>query len=416
MAKTTDAVTRWWRSLSLRAKVTGVTVAVLVLGLVATGIGATVLLRNALIQNLDSQLEQLAVANVASGLLNITDDGYVTVNDEAPPTDYFMALYGPEGEFIVSAGGRGLEPDFPETWSLARTVKNGTAPFALTGADGTTSFRASVGPQQFAGISGLYTQMIVMPLTPVNQVVTIFLWIFGILALLVVVAGLFLIRYVVTLTFRSLTQVETTAMAIAGGDFAQRLTDIEPRTEVGKLKLAINTMLNRVDAALSQRDATVRQMRRFIGDASHELRTPLVSVRGYAELYRMGAIRGDDDTAQAMERIEKEAIRMGVLVEDLLALARLDEKRDVVIAPVDLRPVARDAALDLRAAAPQRTVAVIDTTVDSEPAPTRPSGGSGSSGGAGSSDGSGSSGGPGGSGEPAPTQRRGGPPTSAIAR
>ena len=70
-------------------------------------------------------------------------------------------------------------------------------------------------------------------------------------------------------------------------------------------------------------------MRRFIGDASHELRTPLVTVRGYAELYRMGAIQGDEDTAQAMERIEKEAIRMGVLVEDLLSLARLDERREV---------------------------------------------------------------------------------------
>ena len=74
-------------------------------------------------------------------------------------------------------------------------------------------------------------------------------------------------------------------------------------------------------------------MRRFIGDASHELRTPLVTVRGYAELYRMGAICGDDDVAQAMDRIEKEATRMGVLVEDLLALARLDERRDLIIAP-----------------------------------------------------------------------------------
>ena len=85
-------------------------------------------------------------------------------------------------------------------------------------------------------------------------------------------------------------------MAIAAGDFSQRMTDIEPtKTEVGRLKTAINAMLDRVDAAISQRDATVRQMRRFIGDASHELRTPLVTVRGYAELYRMGAISGDDD-------------------------------------------------------------------------------------------------------------------------
>ena len=115
-----------------------------------------------------------------------------------------------------------------------------------------------------------------------------------------------------TLTFRSLGQVESTADAIAAGDFSLRMTDIEPTTtEVGRLKTAINAMLDRVDAAISQRDATVRQMRRFIGDASHELRTPLVTVRGYAELYRMGAISGDEDVTQSMDRIEKEAIRMG---------------------------------------------------------------------------------------------------------
>jgi two-component system OmpR family sensor kinase len=370
VAKKSDAVTRWWRGVSLRAKVTGVTVAVLAIGLLATGIGASVFLRNALIANLDTQLEQLAVANVASGLLNIdTETGYVTAKKDAPPTDYFMALYRPDGSFVVAAGGSGPEPDFPGTFTLQRTTIQGTEPFPLPGANSSAQFHASVAAQEFVGITGQYTQMVVLPLAPVDRIVSTFLGIFGLLALLTLIAAALLTRLVVTLTFRSLGQVETTAMAIAGGDFTQRMTEIEPGTEVGKLKLAINTMLNRVDGALAQRDTTVRQMRRFIGDASHELRTPLVSVRGYAELYRMGAISGDEATAQAMDRIEKEAIRMGVLVEDLLALARLDEKRDVVIGPVDLRPVARDAALDLRASAPQRTVGVIDTTAPRDPEP-----------------------------------------------
>jgi two-component system OmpR family sensor kinase len=104
-------------------------------------------------------------------------------------------------------------------------------------------------------------------------------------------------------------------------------------------------------------------MRRFIGDASHELRTPLVTVRGYAELYRMGAIADDEQVAQSMERIEKEAIRMGALVEDLLALARLDERRDIVVMDVDLRPIARDAVLDARVTSPERTVAMVDETL-----------------------------------------------------
>ena len=100
-------------------------------------------------------------------------------------------------------------------------------------------------------------------------------------------------------------------------------------------------------------------MRRFVGDASHELRTPLVSVRGYAELYRMGALQKPEDVAQAMDRIEKEAIRMGVLVEDLLELARIDEARPLQLHPVDLVPIARDAALDAMASSPDRVVTVI---------------------------------------------------------
>src|SRR5690606_29295991 len=185
-----------------------------------------------------------------------------------------------------------------------------------------------------------------------------------------------LTRGLVTLTFRRLAQVESTAMTIASGNLGQRMSDLEPTTEVGRLNLAINTMLDRIDGAIAQRDRTVAQMRRFIGDASHELRTPLVSVRGYAELYRMGAITGPEDTARAMERIEKEAIRMGVLVEDLLALARLDEQRPLEITPVDLRPIARAAALDVGAAAPERTVTVVDTTAqedsDADEAPPSP--------------------------------------------
>ncbi len=118
-------------------------------------------------------------------------------------------------------------------------------------------------------------------------------------------------------------------------------------------------MLNRIDRAFRDRARTIDQMRRFVGDASHELRTPLVSVRGYAELYRMGALQTEDDVAQAMERIEKEAIRMGGLVEDLLALARLDEAKPLELAEVDLVPLARDAALDTMAAHPDRVVTVI---------------------------------------------------------
>src|SRR5690606_4395516 len=243
----------------------------------------------------------------------------------------------------------------------------------LSGPEG-LEFHAAVSPQPAqTAQSLLYVQVVALPLEEADRIVGTYIAVYTAVALVTILLAALLIRGLVTLTFRRLSLVESTAMSIAAGDISQRLTDLEPTTEVGRLNTAINTMLDRVDRSLAQRDRTVQNMRRFIGDASHELRTPLVSVRGYAELYRMGAISGDEDTARAMERIEKEAIRMGVLVEDLLALARLDEEREreLQIVPLDLRPVARDAALDLRVAAPGRKITVVDTTAD-EPRSTRP--------------------------------------------
>ncbi len=330
-------------------------------------------LRNALIVSLDDQLRQIAPTDVATGLIDIEIVGGQVVfseKEDAAPTDYYVALYAPDGSLAFTAGGNDPEnvPEFPEPITPQWATTQGVEPFSVPSEGGGSGFRASVAVFLVEGVTdNLYTQLVALPIAPINQIVTSYLGIYGILAFITIVAGALLTRWLVTLTFRSLGQVESTAMSIASGDFSQRMTDIEPTTtEVGRLKTAINTMLNRVDAAISQRDSTVRQMRRFIGDASHELRTPLVTVRGYAELYRMGAIRGDDDVAQSMDRIEKEAIRMGVLVEDLLALARLDERRDVVITAVDLRPIARDAALDVRAASPQRPVTVIDTTTSDD--------------------------------------------------
>ena len=116
-----------------------------------------------------------------------------------------------------------------------------------------------------------------------------------------------------------------TAGAIAGGDLSHRVESTDPRTEVGRLGVALNAMLDRLERAFGEREASEDRLRRFIADASHELRTPLASIRGYAELFRMGAAREPADVEKAMRRIEDEAARMGVLVEDLLTLARLDE-------------------------------------------------------------------------------------------
>jgi two-component system OmpR family sensor kinase len=339
----------------------------LAIGLFTAGIGTMVFLRTTLVNNLDEQLAQQAAGNIADSVFTMTPlDGQIVFSqiENAPQIGSMVVVYGPDGQRKAFYNGTASKtlPTLPSTFTVEQTYSQIDRRIELHDADSGQHFLARVGVLQVNGSSGVYTQMVVQPLAQTDRIVAAYIGIYAFVALLILIATALLTRWLVTLAFRNLRQVETTAMDIAAGDFSQRLTDIVPDTEVGRLKTAINAMLARIDGALGQRDATVRQMRRFIGDASHELRTPLVTMRGYAELYRMGAIRSDEDVAQSMERIEKEAIRMGALVEDLLALARLDERRDVTIIPLDLRPIARDAALDLRVTSPQREVTVDDTT------------------------------------------------------
>jgi two-component system OmpR family sensor kinase len=149
-----------------------------------------------------------------------------------------------------------------------------------------------------------------------------------------------------------------TAGAIAGGDLSHRIESTDPRTEVGRLGISLNAMLDRLEQAFGEREASEDRLRRFIADASHELRTPLASIRGYAELFRMGAARDPAEVEKAMRRIEDEAARMGVLVEDLLTLARLDEVPDTPHSELDLAGIVHDAVDDGRAVAPGRDIRV----------------------------------------------------------
>jgi two-component system OmpR family sensor kinase len=162
--------------------------------------------------------------------------------------------------------------------------------------------------------------------------------------------------FVVRLGLRPLHRIETTAGQIAAGDLSRRVSPATERTEVGRLGLALNAMLARLEQAFAQREASEERLRSFLADASHELRTPLAAIRGYAELFRMGAARGEADRDLAMRRIEEESKRMGVLVEDLLTLARLDEAPEPRRERVDLATLARDAVEDARATAPERRI------------------------------------------------------------
>ncbi|WP_344076101.1 HAMP domain-containing sensor histidine kinase [Luedemannella helvata] len=163
-------------------------------------------------------------------------------------------------------------------------------------------------------------------------------------------------------SLRPLGEIERTAAAIAGGDLRQRVPDLGSQTEVGRLAGAINVMLAQIEQAFTARAASEarairseERMREFVADASHELRTPLTTIRGFAELYRQGAA---DDPAAVLKRIEDEAARMGLLVEDLLLLARLDRERPLQMKPVGLAGLVTDAAVAARAVAPDRTIEV----------------------------------------------------------
>ncbi len=148
------------------------------------------------------------------------------------------------------------------------------------------------------------------------------------------------------------------ADAIAEGDLSQRVAHPGGQTEAARLGIALNSMLERIEDAFRAREASEERVRRFAADASHELRTPLTSIRGYAELWRAGGLRGEEELADAMGRMEQEASRMGRLVDDLLLLARLDQRRPLERAPVRLDELATNAVGDARAVEPERPIAL----------------------------------------------------------
>lgn len=155
--------------------------------------------------------------------------------------------------------------------------------------------------------------------------------------------------WIVRRELRPLHNMTLTADAIAAGDLSQRVTAYNPKTEVGRLSEALNTMLSQIETAFDRQQASEERLRRFAADASHELRTPLTAIRGYAELYRQGAIVDEDHLNRVLMRIEHEATRMGLMVEDLLLLARLDQNRPFENESVNLVSLIEAVVNDARA-------------------------------------------------------------------
>jgi two-component system OmpR family sensor kinase len=347
-----------WNRISLRSKITGVTVLMLTLGLLVSGVGTMAMLRQYVIQQVDVRLQTDAQSALNGQSANPLSQGTA----DSVSSDYFVALYNETGELQARNWRDRSGDELPQvtTELTPQTVidQDGQI-FVMWNSAKDVEVHAVAVPVVIDAQGTYGSVLMAVSLKPTETTMAIYLTIFLGFGIGVVILGAMITRLLVTSTFAPLRQVERTAAAIADGDFSQRLGGATPNTEVGRLNRSLNTMLSRIDRAFKDRARTIDQMRRFVGDASHELRTPLVSVRGYAELYRMGALQTPEEVAQAMERIEKEAIRMGGLVEDLLELARLDEAKPLRLAPVDLMPLARDAALDAMASSPGRIVRVV---------------------------------------------------------
>jgi two-component system, OmpR family, sensor kinase len=286
----------------------------------------------------------------------------VTRQQPRLPSDYWVQLNNAAGTQISQSSEPLNQADCgPNIPALAITAVNALhgKPFTVPSRDGSERWRVVVSAMQ----NGTGSIAVATPLTGVdstlNQLV-LFDVIIG-AAVVIVLAGLSYIA--VRHSLRPLVDVEHTAAAIAAGDLTRRVPQSDPRTEVGRLAGALNGMLSQIESAFRAREASEQEartsehrMRRFITDASHELRTPLTSIRGFAELYRMGAVPEESDVDRVMTRIESESTRMGLLVDDLLLLARLDQQRPLEREIVDLETIASDAVHDAQAVAPSRDV------------------------------------------------------------
>ncbi|HLF41687.1 MAG TPA: HAMP domain-containing sensor histidine kinase [Acidimicrobiia bacterium] len=240
-------------------------------------------------------------------------------------------------------------PDLPDDLDVGSEERA----FSTGSGSGSDRWRVHVAPVD--GLAG-GAVVVAVPMTEVRESLNRLVAIEGAAAavlLTILAAGSWLI---LRRGLRPLEQMATSARTISAGDLSERVSPSDGTTEVGQLGLALNTMLDEIEEAFSEREETEQRLRQFLADASHELRTPLTSIQGFAELFRLGPDQDHVDLPVILRRIEQESGRMKRLVEDLLLLARLDETRPAQRVPVDLAVLAADACSDAVAAAPDRPV------------------------------------------------------------
>ena len=327
--------------------------AIVVVGavLVIAGVAVAGLIRGALIDQVDQQLERATgplgvfIGAVEAGVPVGPSDGLGPSpgGEEGERfTELYVAVGSSEGMRVFGPTyGEDAPPDLVEVMPAPGTqVDREFKTVDAVGGDG-PRYRVLL-----EGVPGGGAIAVAQSLRDTDntyrQIVTVEVLAFLAVLLTLAVAAWWLLRHGV----RPLDKMAATANAIADGDLSRRVEPAEAATEVGRLGIALNTMLGQIEEAFDERQESEDRLRRFVADASHELRTPLTSIRGYAELWRQGAIATEGEQADAMRRMEHEAARMGRLVDDMLLLARLDEGRPLDLVPVDLGFIAEDAVRD----------------------------------------------------------------------
>ncbi len=365
IAQTRRKLARAASAVPLRVTLVVALVLLAALGLFASGMVVTSALENSLLHRTDQQLHDVVMAwsrprpPAPSNPPHPSSTFFVHIE---PTPGGTSTVYLESRPFNVEA-----EPDLPRLPDVRPTTdppagKVLTKPVTIGSKnDSTVKWRT------MTAVSPDTKTTVAIPLTEnidtVNRLIMLQIMVgVAVLAALAVLA-----YFVIRRSLRPLRAVEKTAAAIAAGDLHRRVPVRGTNTEVDRLSRSLNGMLAQIQRAFAATEASEAaarhseaKMRRFVADASHELRTPLTTISGFAELYRQGATA---DPAMSMERIEHEAQRMGLLVEDLLMLARLDAQRPLELGPVDLLAVASDAVHDARAVTaatgddgPQRSV------------------------------------------------------------
>ena len=347
-------------TLSLRGRLLIGVMSLVVLGLLLSDVATYVLFQRSLLGRVDSELTSRTSVEAATSV--ISRDCRAGPNSAvAFPTHTVAELLAPDGSVqlpcsveVFGSTSSTSAPVLPKALHPVGTDQP-VSPITVAGTGQVKLYRLTYWAENSFGGQ---TVVLAIPIDDLSPILGQLLQLELFISLAIVGATALLAWLIVAIGLRPLQRMGAAADEIAAGDLSRRVEPATSRTEIGRLGLALNAMLSQIEAAFAQSKASEQRLRRFIADASHELRTPLTSIRGYSEMLRRGAAESPTDSDVARRRIEEESVRMSTLVDDMLLIARLDQGRPLDLKPVDLQSIARDAASDARAVAPQREITV----------------------------------------------------------